>query len=381
MKINFLQQLTKRKEHLFKIKSDESLNFFSILILIFLDIFILINVFDGLENQSKVLTRPNEYIPYICRDIIIDSNWIENNKIDKLSKVILSQKRNYYYSNPYKIKKAHIECKPILEVLKNIQDDKKILSTLTKRDKLNKSYSNLDEYQKRLENQGKKILLEIKTLDSEINNNRTVIKFWKLLKKQERISEILVKDLRYINYIFPLKKLLVEFIFLVPLMIFFGLWNIISLKKGKNIQGLLSTHLSIVVFIPVFIKLCETIFHIIPDKLITSFIEYLQSIKLIGLWNYILTIIASAFALLLIYISQKKVFNKEKTMIRRFYKNRCVICGTQLKENEDHCFECGSSQKRECPHCKRLTYKMSKYCIHCGEKINENQNNKGAENE
>src|SRR5512139_3295741 len=42
----------------------------ALVVILFLDIFILTSVFNGLDEHTRQLPAPDDYIPYSCRDIV-----------------------------------------------------------------------------------------------------------------------------------------------------------------------------------------------------------------------------------------------------------------------------------------------------------------------
>ena len=66
--MSFLSKIGNAKNRLTRTGTKEPLNFLSIIILIALDIFVLINIFQGLDFQTKQLTSPREAIPYACQN-------------------------------------------------------------------------------------------------------------------------------------------------------------------------------------------------------------------------------------------------------------------------------------------------------------------------
>jgi hypothetical protein len=50
-------------------------------IVLFLDLFILISIFQGLSDHTSQLATPYEFIPQHCRDIVIDEDWNEDNRL------------------------------------------------------------------------------------------------------------------------------------------------------------------------------------------------------------------------------------------------------------------------------------------------------------
>jgi len=53
----------------------------ALVVIILLDLFILSSIFDGLSKHTAQLTHPNEYVPGICRDIVVEERW---SKADRL---------------------------------------------------------------------------------------------------------------------------------------------------------------------------------------------------------------------------------------------------------------------------------------------------------
>jgi RNA polymerase subunit RPABC4/transcription elongation factor Spt4 len=73
-------------------------------------------------------------------------------------------------------------------------------------------------------------------------------------------------------------------------------------------------------------------------------------------------------AMFLIYLVQKKLFNKEKTRIKRISKKQCPYCGVGISENDLYCYNCGEVQYTKCVQCGKFTKKDGLYCTNCGNK-------------
>ena len=82
-----------------------------------------------------------------------------------------------------------------------------------------------------------------------------------------------------------------ELAFLLPLFIIFWIWNSRSIEKKSSVQSLISSHLLVIAFIPIFIKVMEAIFDIIPKRLIEKILEFLVSFKLLAIWYYVLVLL------------------------------------------------------------------------------------------
>jgi hypothetical protein len=70
----FKEKLGKVKTHLTSL-DDQPLGKAALIIVLFLDIFILIAIFNGLGAHTRQLSSPDEYIPYSCREIVINRHW------------------------------------------------------------------------------------------------------------------------------------------------------------------------------------------------------------------------------------------------------------------------------------------------------------------
>ena len=91
--------------------------------------------------------------------------------------------------------------------------------------------------------------------------------FWGKIEKKVTLSETLTSDLRKINFTYPIKRLGLRILFLLPVIILLFLWNSASIRKNRYLQTFISSHLLIVSFIPAFFEICQAVFDIIPRKL------------------------------------------------------------------------------------------------------------------
>jgi hypothetical protein len=178
---------------------------------------------------------------------------------------------------------------------------------------------------------------QIAVLDEKINVNEQVRVLWgKIQALQDKDRDSLKADLRRLNFWF---------------------------------QTLVSSHLLVVSFIPIFFKIIEMILDIIPKKLIKKIIDLLESLKLIAIWHYLVIALAVAVALFLIYIFQKKLFSREKLIERRISRSQCQNCGKQLPAGSPACPFCGFAQFKPCGACKKPTHVYGKYCRECGSAV------------
>jgi Double zinc ribbon len=365
------------KDRMFRLSEDESLSPLSILVIILLDIFLLTVLFQGLDAQSRLLTNPDQYIPYICQEIIIDKEWTENNRLDKLSDIVIGYHRETYNEVSQPGKMAPI-CKELVDAINTVKTDKEITKLfeernqlLTLREEIKNNLSDVGSLSE-VRTNPKYIALsnQILAVNQRINANPKAIILWQVIGQSVAKQEIVIQSLRSYRYFFPLYEVLWQFLFLLPLLVLFYLWYQKSANKNR-LQGLISTHLLIVVSIPIFLKIIKFVLDIIPRQIIKNFIDLLDSLKLIAIWYYIVIGIAIGISILLIYVLQKHLFNRGKIIEKRIRNRNCIGCGKKLPAHDQHCFTCGADQYQVCPQCGQLTYVNSQYCRECGKKIDK----------
>lgn len=364
------------KDRMFRLSEDEPLSPLSILVLILLDVFLLTVLFQGLDAQSRFLTPPDDCIPYTCQEIIIDRNWTENNRLDKLGEIVVQYDRSTYKQDIKPIS-IYSVCKEIMDAINRVKTDKSITQLFEERNRL---IMLQDEIKNSLADVGS--LSEVKTnkkyielskkllaTNGKINSNTKVKELWSIIAKSETKKEEIIRSLRNYRHIFPLYEVLFQFLFLLPLLVLFLIWYKKSAKS--RLQGLISTHLLSVVSIPIFLKASQFILEILPQQIIKKFIDMLDSLKLIAIWYYVIIGISIGISILLIYLLQKHLYNRAKIIEKRIRNKNCVGCGKKLPNDDKHCFTCGMDQYKVCQECSQLTYVNSKFCRVCGKKIDQ----------
>jgi hypothetical protein len=377
---------------------DQPLSKAALVIILFLDIFILIAIFNGLDQHTRQFSSPDEYIPNACREIVINRNWDSTNWTDNLSQIIIPYSNSYYQIEEKK-KGRHPICAPYVDLLDQIKNDKRLTAIFEERSKAwreagelqrrigdmkgaydtslletiagqQESRTNVDatkrEFQQKT-NALNTLKNRIASLDQTIGGDAKVKLLWvKLQGLRAQDREKLLSDLRRLNFWYPVKRLGMQMIFMLPLFAIFYAWNNASVRKSRGVQTLLSSHLLTVSFIPIFYKIIETIYDIIPKILLKKIIDLLESLKLVAIWHYLVIALAVAASLFLIYIFQRKLFSREKLIERRISKGECQQCGKHLPTESYACPFCGFAQFKSCSSCGKPMHVHGKYCRECG---------------
>jgi RNA polymerase subunit RPABC4/transcription elongation factor Spt4 len=395
----FKDKFAKVRSHL-TILDDQPLGKAALVIIIFLDIFILVSIFNGLDAHTQQLSSPDLYIPHTCREIVVDRQWNPANRTDNLSQIIISTSNSYYRDEEKKIER-HPLCLPYVDLVDQIKNDKSLNRIFEDR---NKSEREAKELQRAIDNlkgvydtslletvakqQGSQTKIDatkkdfqekttalnsmkarMASLEQTINSDAKIKLLWERLQGlQEQDRQKLIAELRTLNYWYPVKKLGLQMIFLLPLFVVFYAWNNRSIRKSRGLQTLVSSHLLGISFIPILCKIIETVYDILPKRLLVKLINLLESLKLVAIWHYLVIALAVSSALFLIYIFQKKLFSREKLIERRISKGECQRCGKHLPPGSQACPFCGYSQFKICSNCNSLMHVHGKYCRECGER-------------
>jgi len=405
------------KNRLTRIGSKEPLNFFSIVLIIGLDLFVLGNLFQGLGLQTEQLEAPWEQIPYKCSDLIdsIDTSEEKKNTVFK----VLNSNGNYYtefenkYSadlvnNTYK-ENIYTACRDVFDVATALSQNEDLIwsyDEIQKKQATIKIYENkIQQYEKdydtmlleEIANQSKEdSIIEGKTddvkdkitnLENKINTLKLRtsnteekimqtddVEFFLALLKSKK-TEIKQKE-KSLNFWYPLKKTSVQFVFLFPLLLFFIYLYRRSLSKNSELLILIFAHLLVVLSIPIVFEVIHLILEIVPFHFLADVLAILEALNLIVIWNYLLIFIGIGVTIALIYFIQKKLFSKERLYLKRIAKEKCYACGAKLSHSDEYCYNCGERQLIECPSCKKLTYKEGGHCINCGVNLKEDSTKK-----
>lgn len=375
----------------------------TLLIVLFLDAFILISIFQGLDEHTRQIARPDERIPRLCREAIIDGSWNPGNSLDKLAQWTSDyEARQHYPPRERAVEPVYATCAALVDAYRAVRDDPGLAKALRQLRDLQREMQTLRADLERTKGAYDTRLLENiagqeaegadasaigkaarekigrlndqvrreAALKADIGQHEKVVRFLERVTGTDEITRVALRDeLRRLNFWSPVVRLGMEMLFLLPLLGAFYFWNMRSIVAHRPFQTLVSAHLLAVTCIPVVFKLLKLVYDIIPHRLLERLVEWLQSMKLIALWHYLIMAAAIGGALALVYLFQKKLFSRERLMQRRIAKGLCQDCGLQLPAGSRHCPACGAGQYRSCPHCGEAAFVAGRHCPACGRSL------------
>ncbi len=386
--------------------NNEPLNTVSLIVIILIDIFILINVFTGMDDISRWYLSP--YQTYPCYSEW-QNYWTETTK-DKDYEIVrlalphninnqLSFQEIYQQAETGHLGKVSPICLQYAnykDKIKNSENQQTIKSIEDKYLKI----STLEQSNHNIHAQYDSTLLEkiagqsreqsinqvgaekakqnIEQNNSQISTQKNEIFNLKnaLLSKPESVSFLgFVKDkskfssvefgYKQASFWYPSIQLGFQSLFLMPLILIAFFVHNFAQRRRYGLISLISWHLLIIFFIPLILKLFEflqirVIFQFLFDIISTIFGALLFLISYI----YILLIPLVGFGMIKFF--QQFAFNAKLQAANRVQQSRCVKCAKSIRQQDHHCPHCGYDQYLECQNCHELTYKHLPYCKHCG---------------
>lgn len=380
------------RHRLTRVGENEPLNFLSIVVIVALDIFVLWNVFQGLEFQTQQLTQAREAVPSQCQQLA-GINYDNDSRWETVESAL-----DAHY-NAYPDKRVIPDCVALMDAAEDLNNENTLVSQFQTIESLRQANSRLERENRDYENSYDTLLLEkiadqpdresittsradqvksdiqtrqagieqnnarIESLKTEILGHPTTQAFLEIRNERRPAIEQRYDDLKFW---YPLKRLAFQFVFLLPLfLVFLGLYRY-SVKRHKLLLTLIFSHLLVIACIPMVIELFRLLLDILPFHFLADLLDLLEDLGLVALWNYLMILFGIGLALGLIYLAQKKLFARDRIRLKRIAKGQCCACGVKLKDYHSHCYACGAENLKTCVNCHKPTFKEGKFCRECG---------------
>jgi hypothetical protein len=163
----------------------------------------------------------------------------------------------------------------------------------------------------------------------------------------------------------PSQQLLLQGLFVTPLVLVSLLIHRLALRRGQSLLALISWHLLVIGLVPLLLKLIEFAqVGVLFSVLLAAVRALVGNLEFLVSYVYILLIPLLGFAL--IKLLQSLVFNPRVQAAARAQRGRCLRCARRLPPGCRHCPHCGYGQLRDCMHCHQPTQRHLPYCSQCG---------------
>jgi hypothetical protein len=384
--------------------NNEPLNKVSLIVIIFIDIFILVNVFTGLDDISRWHLSPSEAYPCHSewkgyqtktnkdKDYAIVKSSLQFDTAPSLQQDYLQQQRGHL-GKVSEVCLKYAEYKDKIYNSENRQTIKTIDQKQSQIGKLEQTNRNIRaQYDSTLLEKiaGQKNQQSINAVSAEkakqeldrnsgniatLNQDISSLKNQLVTKPESSNFLNFVKDngqfqpveagYKRANFWYPSIQFAFQSLFLVPLiLVALSVYNFAQ-RRGYGLISLISWHLLVIFFIPLVLKVFEFLrFGVILEFLINVFNALFGG--LLFLISYVYILLIPLFGFGVIKFLQKVVFNSKVQAANRVQKSCCINCARKIGSNDAYCPHCGYYQYVECPNCHNLTYKYLPHCKVCG---------------
>lgn len=400
--------------------NNEPLNKMSLIVIILVDLFILTNVFTGLDDISRWHLSPAQAHPCYSEWAGYQAQTIGSKDYDIVRKAVLANTNEDMYDSQAKsssretykqdaknhlgsVASTCLDYDRIRDKINTIEN-RKILSTIDQQQadirKLESSNQTIkSQYDSSLlekiarQERGQSInqvsaekakqtldqnSLKISALKLETTNlnNKLVAKpestaFVSLLKGKSKFNP-LKSSYQQASFWYPSIQFGFQAAFLLPLILGAFVVNNFAQRRGYGLIALISWHLLVIFLIPLLFKVLE---FLQVGVLFTFISKVIYSIfgSLLFLVSYIYILLIPLLGFGLIKIFQEFVFNSKIQMAKRVQKSQCVNCASKIRSSDIYCPHCSTYQLSECRNCHSLTYKGLPYCNQCGQSQDPNK--------
>jgi hypothetical protein len=388
--------------------NNKPLNPVSLIVIIIVDLFILFNVFTGLDNISRWHISPSEAYPCISewenyrdpkqssdKDYNLVSSALnrdsgqtaleranrsnDKDRLGKVSTICLN----------YAELKDQVNIPAYRSIEQNIDQKKQNVASLEQASaSIRSQYDStlLEKIAGQNSNQSinnvsaakaKQTLAQNKVSITALRQEIAVLKE-SLLTKPESIAlitaikndskyQLLTQENQNASFWYPSIQLVFQSLFLLPLLAIALFVHQIAIKKGAGLVALITWHLLVIFFIPLLLKIFEflqigVIFQFLLD-IITSLFG-----GLLFLVSYLYIFLIPLVGFGIIKISQRFAPSNriQDVMSIRFQNQLCLNCAKRIRPQDAHCPHCGYDQYLECSSCHQPTYKHLAHCKQCG---------------
>ncbi|MGI0494451.1 hypothetical protein ACN4EG_21920 [Alkalinema pantanalense CENA528] len=387
--------------------NNEPLNKVSLIVILVVDLFILTNVFMGLNDISQWYLNPSDAYPCYSawsdyraakpdkpadRDFALLQRSIRNVSQESVQQSYQRLQTDHLGTvSPICLKSAEYQDQA------NTPDNRKTLQTIEQRQTKIRS---LEQANTKIRSQYDSTLLEklagqpknqsinevsaekakqeldknnqsIANLKQEITDLKQqllakpeITQFLGFLANGDQFNTV-EQGYRQASFWYPSIQFLFQALFLIPL-IGLALWvHRLANRRGYGLIALISWHLLVIFCIPLLLKAFEflqvgVVFEFVFDVITALFGGLLFLVS----YLYILLIPLIGFGIIKLF--QRFVFNQKLQAANRVQKSRCISCGRKIRPQDSHCPHCGFYQFVDCPNCHQPTYQYLPYCKECG---------------
>lgn len=170
---------------------------------------------------------------------------------------------------------------------------------------------------------------------------------------------------------YKFKQFMLSLLLVAPL--FFFAWHLYHRSKSQRSEytiiwgGVVAT--VGIIFAQILLVF---VYEILPKEILQKLFDFLAVFEFLWVILYWLGfILVPLFFGFLIYLIQKKFYNKRAVMMRALKSEHCPHCSLKINLGMNHCPVCGYTLKTKCTSCGAMSMKGGSFCQECGVKHDE----------
>jgi hypothetical protein len=186
--------------------------------------------------------------------------------------------------------------------------------------------------------------------------------------KNPATFETIAAQYRHASFWYPSIQLGFQALFLLPLILISYAIHRFALRKNYGLVALITWHLLIIATIPALLKVFEFLqVGVFFQWIATAIGKIFGNLLFLVSYSQIVLIPLVGFGLIkLIQRLSKRRAKAQTDATNRIAQSRCLRCATKIGPNDAYCAHCGYQQYEECPSCHVVTHRQMPHCTHCG---------------
>ncbi len=186
--------------------------------------------------------------------------------------------------------------------------------------------------------------------------------------KNPTTFETIAAQYRHASFWYPSIQLGFQALFLLPLILISYAIHRFALRKNYGLVALITWHLLIIATIPALLKVFEFLqVGVFFQWIATAIGKIFGNLLFLVSYSQIVVIPLVGFGLIkLIQRFGKRTVNAQTQAADRIAQSRCLRCAKKIGPHDSHCAHCGYQQYAECPNCHAMTHRQMPHCTHCG---------------
>ncbi|WP_374359933.1 hypothetical protein [Pseudoduganella danionis] len=329
--------------------SAQPLSRFALIVLFALDIFVLVEMMDGLTHSARLIERPRNQITRECAEVSLEFVQLDASaRLNSIGTYLAphSEERARLardfglHPSPlktcqtlYSLFLATINNEELIALYGDFQGrSAAIRATEEKIADLKKSYqaallekvarqsrrdsilpasaSDTKNHKARFENELGALQAQQASTKAALESHPVLLAYPEKVKALLAAGELQQAQRKFEHEVFtyPFRVVAIQIGFMLPLLLLAAFWNVRAIRRQDDNKILVSSHFMLVCMIPIFVRVLQFVYELLPNYMMETILIQLEQTNLMFLLNYGVILAGLGGGLLLIFIAQRTYF-------------------------------------------------------------------------